>query len=161
MRYYIKCRIRPEERDELAESIKSASLARGKVFCEGMQAALRDATIDDDDLVHFVEICYCLEGGLIPMAMELPILKKYFDNIEMKDARLRNECTMECEFCDCTRSIKLPGKSLIHKELNIARAKEGKEEHDIIKLRFKDIGRIKLNRKKQRIGSQGLQELLK
>ncbi len=45
--------------------------------------------------------------------------------------------------------------------MNIARAEEGKEEDDIIKLRFKDIGRIKLNRKKQRIGSQGLQELLK
>ncbi len=95
------------------------------------------------------------------MAMDLPVLKKYFDNIEVKDARRRNECTMECEFCDCTRTLKLPGKSLIHKELNIARAKEGEEEHDITKLGFKDVGRIKLNRKKQRIGNQGVQELLK
>lgn len=37
----------------------------------GMQAALREATIDDADILHFVEVCYCLEGGLYPMAMEL------------------------------------------------------------------------------------------
>ena len=96
----------------LTESIKSGSLAKGKIFYEGMQTALRQGTIDENDIVHFVEICYCLEGGLYPMAMEIPTLKEYFDNIvEVKDARLRDQCTMECEFCDCTRSIKLLGYS--------------------------------------------------
>ena len=79
-----------------------------------MQAALREATVDDTDTVHFVEVCYCLEGGLYPMAMELPTLERYFDSIvEVKDARFRDKCTMECEACDCTRAIKLPGKPLI------------------------------------------------
>ena len=42
------------------------------------------------------------------MAMEIPTLKEYFDNIvEVKDAPLRDQCTMECEFCNCTRSLKL------------------------------------------------------
>jgi hypothetical protein len=36
-------------------------------------------------------------------AMEIPVLKEYFENIvEVKDTRLRDQCTMECEFCDCT-----------------------------------------------------------
>src|SRR5918995_5225662 len=103
MRYYIKCKLNPGDKKRLTEAIKSGSLARGEIFYEGMQTALREGTIDENDIVHFVEICYCLEGGLYPMAMETPTLKEYFDRIvEVKDARLRNQCTMECEFCDCT-----------------------------------------------------------
>jgi hypothetical protein len=97
MRYYIKCKLNHEAKDRLADSIKSGSLAHGNVFYEGMQTALREGTIDENDIVHFVEICYCLEGGLYPMAMEIPVLNKYFDDvIEVKDARLRDQCTMEC-----------------------------------------------------------------
>jgi hypothetical protein len=34
------------------------------------------------------------------MAMEIPVLKENFEDvIEVKDARLRHQCTMECEFC--------------------------------------------------------------
>lgn len=48
------------------------------------------------------------------MAMEIPELRKYFGEVaEVMDARLRNHCTMECEFCDCTRNVKLLGKSLV------------------------------------------------
>jgi hypothetical protein len=142
MRYYIKCKLNPREKRRLGEAIKSGSLAKGKIFYEGMQTALREGTIDENDIVHFIEICYCLEGGLYPMAMEIPTLKEYFNNIvEVKDARLRDQCTMECEFCDCTRSIKLPGKSLSDK-LNIS-----KEESDNSNSEFIDIGRLKLNRR--------------
>src|ERR1043166_7017000 len=124
MRYYIKCKLNPEGKQRLADSIESGSMARGKIFYEGMQTALREGTIDQNDIVHFVEVCYCLEGGLYPMAMEIPVLKKYFDDIiEVKDARLRDQCTMECEFCDCTRNIKLPGKSLVN-ELNVNNIKK-------------------------------------
>ena len=113
MRYYIKCKLNAKEKQRLTEAIKSGSLARGKIFYEGMQTALREGTIDKNNIVHFVEICYCLEGGLYPMAMEIPTLEEYFDSVvEVKDARSRDQCTMECEFCDCTRSIKLPGKLL-------------------------------------------------
>ena len=91
MRYYIKCKLNRREKQRLREGIKSGSLAKGKIFYEGMQTALREGTIDDNDTVHFVEICYCLEGGLYPMAMEIPTLKEYFENIvEVKDARLRD-----------------------------------------------------------------------
>jgi hypothetical protein len=149
MRYYIKCKLNPEAKGRLADSIKSGSLARGKVFYEGMQTALREGTIDENDIVHFIEVCYCLEGGLYPMAMEIPVLNEYFDEaIEVKDARLRNQCTMECEFCDCTRNIKLPGKSLAN-VLNFN--SEQKEENSFI-----DIGRIQLNRQKQNRGLEGL-----
>jgi hypothetical protein len=165
MRYYIKCKLNPEAKDTLADSIKSGSLARGKVFYEGMQTALREGTIDENDIVHFVEVCYCLEGGLYPMAMEIPVLNKYFDEvIEVKDARLRDQCTMECEFCDCTRNIKLPGKSLVN-ELNINKIKEeeqlagdGDNNNDDYN-DFLDIGRIRLNRKKQKEGLEGLKSL--
>src|SRR5918994_83946 len=156
MRYYIKCKLNPGDKKRLTEAIKSGSLARGEIFYEGMQTALREGTIDENDIVHFVEICYCLEGGLYPMAMETPTLKEYFDRIvEIKDARLRDQCTMECEFCDCTRSIKLPGKSLSG-ELDIP-----KEESRKIDNKFVDIGRLKLNRRKQQEGIESLRNLLK
>ncbi len=107
MRYYIKCKLNPKDRQRLGDSLKNGSLGSGTVFHEGVQTALREGTIDDDDVVHFIEVCYCLEYGLYPMAMEIPKLSKYFgDAVEVKDARLRNHCTMECEFCDCTRNVK-------------------------------------------------------
>lgn len=159
MRYYIKCKLNPEAKESLADSIKSGSLARGKIFYEGMQTALREGTIDENDIVHFVEVCYCLEGGLYPMAMEVPVLDKYFEDIiEVKDARLRDQCTMECEFCDCTRNMKLPGKSLVN-ELNIKKMEEESGEYDNNNKNFLDIGRIRLNRKKQKEGLEGLKSV--
>jgi hypothetical protein len=155
MRYYIKCKLNVKERQRLTEAIKSGSLARGKIFDEGMQTALREGTIDENNIVHFVEICYCLEGGLYPMAMEIPTLGEYFDNIiEVMDARLRDQCTMACEFCDCTRSIKLPGKSLLD-ELEIPR-----EDLSYRNSKFLDLGRLKLNRRKQQEGIKSLIKLL-
>ncbi|MFZ0222687.1 MAG: hypothetical protein WAM42_13475 [Candidatus Nitrosopolaris sp.] len=136
------------------KDLRSGSLARGKIFYEGMQSALRDATIDENNIVHFIEVCYCLEGGLYSMAMEIPVLNQYFENVsEVKDARFRDQCTMECEFCDCTRSIKLPGKQLMN-ELNITQ--EGQNRND----EYMDIGRIRLNRKKQKEGIHALKTLL-
>jgi hypothetical protein len=87
--------------------------------------------------------------------MEIPTLKEYFEKIvEVKDARLRDQCTMECEFCDCTRSIKLPGKSLSG-ELDIPKEEACSNEN-----KFVDIGRLKLNRKKQQEGIESLRNLL-
>ena len=150
VRYLVKCKLNPNKKDRLTEDIKSGTLARGKVFYEGMQAGLREATIDENNVVQFIEICYCLEGGLYPMAMEIPVLSQYFENVsEVKDARFRDQCTMECEFCDCTRNIKLPGKQLM-KELSITQGEVNRGAE------FTDIGRIKLNRKKQKEGTEGL-----
>lgn len=158
MRYYVKCKLNSQAREKLANSIRSGNLAKGQVFYEGMHAALRGATIDDMDIVHFVEVCYCLEGGLYPMAMESPTLREYFDSIvEVKDARFRDKCTMECEACDCTRAIKLPGKPLIEK-LNLV--KDVLEERKIDSTRFLDIGRIVLNRRKQRQGIDALKNIV-
>ena len=156
MRYLVKCKLSSgEEKKRLAKDLKSGSLAREEIFYEGMQAALRAATINKNDEVHFIEVCYCLEGGLYPMAMEIPILKRYFESIlEVTDARFRDQCTMECEFCDCTRSIKLHGKPL-KDELGIA-PKEGSEGPIT---EFSDIGRMKLNRKKQKEGIIALKTL--
>ena len=158
MRYYVKCKLNSQAREKLANSMRSGNLAKGQVFYEGMHAALRGATIDDMDIVHFVEVCYCLEGGLYPMAMESPTLREYFDSIvEVKDARFRDKCTMECEACDCTRAIKLPGKPLIEK-LNLV--KDVLQERKIDKTRFLDIGRIVLNRRKQRQGIDALKNIV-
>lgn len=154
----MKCKLNSQAREKLANSIRSANLAKGQVFYEGMHAALRGATIDDMDIVHFVEVCYCLEGGLYPMAMESPTLREYFDSIvEVKDARFRDKCTMECEACDCTRAIRLPGKPLIEK-LNLV--KDVLEERKIDSTRFLDIGRIVLNRRKQRQGIDALKNIV-
>jgi hypothetical protein len=157
MRYYVKCKLNLNGREKLADSLKYATLGKGEIFYEGMMAAVKEGTIDDDNVVHFVEVCYCLEGGLYPMAMELPTLKEYFESVgEVKDARLREECTMECEACDCTRAIKLPGKSLVD-ELNI-REKMSPETGGNVS--FSDMGRVHLNRKKQKQGLGALKKIV-
>ena len=85
MRYYLKSKLNTIEKDRLAKGIKTGSLAGGKIFYEGMQSALRSATIDENDVVNFID---CLEGGLYPMAMEIPVLEEYFENVsEGRDAR--------------------------------------------------------------------------
>jgi hypothetical protein len=152
MRYYIKCKLNSKDKQRLTDSLRSGSLERNKIFDEGMQTALREGTIDENGIVHFIEVCYCLEGGLYPMAMEIPVLKEYFEDVvEVKDARLRDQCTMECEFCDCTRNIRLPGKSLAD-ELHI--------DNKWISNKFVDIGRIRLNRKKQKEEIEGLRNTI-
>ena len=158
MRYYIKCKLNPKSREKLAKSINSGNLAKGKIFYEGMQAALRTATVDETDTVHFIEACYCLEGGLYPMAMEIPTLKEYFESVEeVRDARFREKCTMECEACDCTRAIKLPGMPLV-KKLNLRNdAMDGKE---ISRTKFIDYGRLELKRQKQRQGIDALKKVI-
>jgi hypothetical protein len=158
VRYYIKCKLNPKARKRLANSIHSGNLAKGKIFYEGMQAALRTATIDETDTVHFVEACYCLEGGLYPMAMEIPTLNEYFESVEqVADARFREKCTMECEACDCTRAIKLPGMPLLDK-LNLG--KDDIDKKGIGRTEFIDYGRVKLNRQKQRKGIDALKKVV-
>jgi hypothetical protein len=158
VRYYIKCKLNPKAREKLANSINSGNLAKGKIFYEGMQAALGTATIDETDTVHFIEACYCLEGGLYPMAMEIPTLNEYFESVEqVADARFREKCTMECEACDCTRAIKLPGMQLV-KNLNLGSNDTDRKEND--KTEFIDYGRVKLNRHKQRQGIDALKKVV-
>lgn len=109
VRYLVKYKLNSNEKD-MTKDVKSGSLAREKIFYEGLHAALRKATIDGNNIVYFTEICYCLEA-LYPLAMEIPVLKEYFESVsEVRDARFRDQCTMECEFCDCTGSTKLPGR---------------------------------------------------
>jgi hypothetical protein len=156
VRYYIKCKLNPKIREKLANSINSGNLAKGKIFYEGMQMALRTATIDEMDTVHFIEICYCLEGGLYPMAMEIPTLKEYFESVEeVRDARFREKCTMECEACDCTRAIKLPGIPLV-KKLNL---KDDTGRKETSGTEFIDYGRVELKRRKQRQGIDALKKV--
>jgi hypothetical protein len=152
MRYYVRCKLNSKDKQRLADSLCSGSLARNKIFYEGMQTALREGTIDENGILHFIEVCYCLEGGLYPMAMEIPVLKEFFEDVvEVKDARLRDQCTMECEFCDCTRNIRLPGRSVAD-ELQIDDKHSSNE--------FVDIGRLRLNRKKQKEGIEGLRSII-
>lgn len=158
MRYYIKCKLNPKSSEKLANSINSGNLAKGKIFYEGMQAALRTATIDETNTVHFIEACYCLEGGLYPMAMEIPTLKDYFESVEeVKDARFREKCTMECEACDCTRAIKLPGIPLVEK-MNLEDDEVSKKESS--RTEFIDFGRVELKRQKQRQGIDSLKKVI-
>src|SRR5947209_17988588 len=87
----------------------------------------------------------------------IPVLNEYFENVsEVRDARLRDQCTMECEFCDCTRNIKLPGKPLMD-ELGILMTRQ--PYYDNRSTNFIDIGRIRFNRKKQKEGVYALKSL--
>lgn len=61
---------------------------------------------------------------------------------------------MECEACDCTRAIKLPGKPLLDK-LNIPKV----DFSDNIS--FMDMVRMVLNRKRQGQGLKALKNIIK
>jgi hypothetical protein len=63
---------------------------------------------------------------------------------------------MECEACDCTRAIKLPGKSLVDK-LDIQKEEvPGLSNNNS----FVDMGRISLNRRRQREGIEALKNVI-
>ena len=92
------------------------------------------------------------------MAMEIPTLKDYFESVEeVKDARFREKCTMECEACDCTRAIKLPGIPLVEK-LNLEDDEVSKKESS--RTEFIDFGRVELKRQKQRQGIDSLKKVI-
>ncbi|HEY6882409.1 MAG TPA: hypothetical protein VI278_00045 [Nitrososphaeraceae archaeon] len=69
---------------------------------------------------------------------------------------------MECEFCDCTRNIKLPGKSLVN-ELNIKKridvSVEDNNKEEVDNNDFIDVGRIRLSRKKQKEGLESVKNV--
>jgi hypothetical protein len=72
-----------------------------------MQSALKEGTINENDIVCCVEVSYFLAGGVYPISMKIPLLNKYFEETnEVKDACLRDQCTVECVFCDCTHNIR-------------------------------------------------------
>jgi hypothetical protein len=45
----IKCKLNPTEKQRLQEVIETGSLAKGKIFYEVMQTALREGTIYEND----------------------------------------------------------------------------------------------------------------
>lgn len=78
VRYYLKCKLNPIEKDRLAKGIKTGSLAGGKIFYEGMQSALRNATIDEDDVVHFIGSIPLFGRWIIPYGNGDSSLKSIF-----------------------------------------------------------------------------------
>ena len=64
---------------------------------------------------------------------------------------------MECEACDSTRAIKLPGMPLLEK-MNLG--KDDIDKKGIVRTEFIDYGRVKLNRLKQRQGIDALKKVV-
>ncbi len=92
------------------------------------------------------------------MAMEIPTLKEYFESVEeVRDARFREKCTMECEACDCTRAIKLPGMPLVKK---LKLRNDDLDRKEISRTKFIDYGRLELKRQKQRQGIDALKKVI-
>lgn len=151
MRYHISGKIRAGKKQDLTKDLCNGTVAENTIFHGGMMAGLRSATVDEEERVHFIEVCYCLESGLDPMQIEVPHLEDYFGEITVKDARRRKKCTMECEGCDCTRTYRLPGVSIFDR-LDL---QKNNFDSDYI-----DPGRISLNRKRQLCGIEGLRMAL-
>ncbi len=67
MRYYVKCKLNPQDRRKLGDSLKNGTLGSGTVFREGMQTALRKGTGDDDgDVVHSLKFAIALSMVCTP-----------------------------------------------------------------------------------------------
>src|ERR671923_3018454 len=88
MRYLVTARVKPDQRDALAEAIDDGTLGRGSVAGDEYLRNMSEARQLHDGSVQWVEICYCPT----PLQEERPYWEKYFDLLKVQDAHDRRQC---------------------------------------------------------------------
>ncbi len=76
MRYRVTARLRSGRTGALLEALETGRLARGEVYEEEMQRALREARVVEG-LVTWTETCYCPT----PLEAERSVLDVFFEDI--------------------------------------------------------------------------------
>jgi hypothetical protein len=108
MRYLVRARIKPGEKQSLLEAIERGTLGKGSVaegeYLRNMQAA----RLFPDGTARWVEVCYCPS----PLQEERPYWEQYFELVKVQDAHDRAQCRdhngsepWACENCDCTERL--------------------------------------------------------
>jgi hypothetical protein len=108
MRYLVRARIKPGEKQSLLQAIERGTLGKGSVaegeYLRNMQAA----RLFPDGTARWVEVCYCPS----PLQEERPYWEQYFELVKVQDAHDRAQCRdhngsepWACENCDCTERL--------------------------------------------------------
>lgn len=108
MRYLVTARLRVGKAHELAEAIDNGSLGRDSVAYGEYERNMRDARIDDDGRVRWVEVCYCPT----PLQEEREFWEPFLALEKVQDAHARTRCRdvngeepWACSTCDCTARL--------------------------------------------------------
>jgi hypothetical protein len=105
MRYLVKARVKPGCDGALLKAIDNGTLGRGSVAEGEYLRNMKDARLEGDQSVRWVEVCYCPT----PLLEERPYWEKFFELTRVQDAHDRRQCKDEngsepwaCGDCDCT-----------------------------------------------------------
>src|SRR5438477_13152120 len=108
MRYLVRARIRPGGERPLLAAIEDGTLGKGSVAGGEYLRNMREGRLDRDDLVRWVEVCYCPT----PLEEERPYWERHFELIKIQDAHDSRKCRdrngsepWACENCDCTERL--------------------------------------------------------
>jgi hypothetical protein len=108
MRYLVKAKVKPGQRQPLLQAIESGTLGRGSVAGDEYLDDMQKARVDANGVCTWVEVCFCST----PLQEERPYWEKYFELLQIKDAHARKNCRdvngtepWACCNCDCTRKL--------------------------------------------------------
>ena len=108
MRYLVKARIKPGQREGLLAAIDDETLGIGSIAGGEYLRDMAHARQLSDGLACWVEVCYC---GT-PLAEERPYWEEYFELVQVKNAHARDKCKdvngqeyWACSSCDCTQRL--------------------------------------------------------
>ena len=108
MRYLVKARVRPEQKDSLLHAIDRQTLGQGSIGGDEYQHDMKEAQVDRAGVATWVETCFCDP----PLEEERPYWEKYFELLSVNDAHSRRDCRHEngtepwaCCACDCTTRL--------------------------------------------------------
>ena len=108
MRYLVKARVKPGQKQPLLDAIANKTLGRGSIAGDEYQHDMKQARIDPAGVATWVETCFCDP----PLEEERPHWEKYFELLTVKDAHSRRNCRHEngtkswaCCDCDCTAKL--------------------------------------------------------
>ena len=108
MRYLVRARVKAGRKQALLRAIERRVLGRGSVAEGEYLRNMRDARVDADGVVKWVEVCFCST----PLNEERPYWERYFELTRVQDAHRRKQCRdadgsepWACESCDCTKRL--------------------------------------------------------
>jgi hypothetical protein len=108
MRYLVTARVKDGKAAELAEAIEDGTLGQGSVAGDEYDRNMRDARVNNDGRVQWVEVCYCYT----PLAEEREYWEEFFHLDKVQDAHARTRCKdlngtepWSCGDCDCSARL--------------------------------------------------------
>jgi hypothetical protein len=88
MRYLVMACVKAGRGAALARAIDEGTLGKGSVAGDEYLHDMKQARLDDDGTVRWVEVCFCPT----PLAEERPYWEEYFELLSIKDAHSRKNC---------------------------------------------------------------------